>query len=259
MKRMFYLTLLLVLLLPAKSWAQTDSEVSFSVDVSDIPGNFAPRHIIAIWIENENGDYINSLAVYGNRRLGYLSTWNDVSNGNKGDAITGATVSSFRTYNVNWNMKDFNGNTVPEGPYVLRIEATSKNGSGPKRNIEFTVGGASYNINPTADSYYKNMTLEYTNNTATGISILNQDADIHFYPNPVKEVVNMDISLNKPVYANVRIIDLTGRSVNTLYKGFLQSGEHKMSFKRDPSWRTGTYFLQLKTNEFVWTRKIVLD
>ncbi|MFC0877645.1 DUF2271 domain-containing protein [Saccharicrinis sp. FJH2] len=259
MRRFFYIILSVVLFLPAMAQTQGDSQISFSVNVSNIPGNFAPRHVIAIWVEDSNGNYVNSLAVYGNRRLGYLSTWYGASKGIKGDAVTGATVSSFRTYNVTWNLNDYSGNRVPDGTYVLMIEATSQNSAGPKKSIQFTVGGSSYTENPNGDTYYKNMTLEYTGNDATPIHGLDSKAEISFYPNPVKESLNMNVEFSKPLFTTVELIDLTGRSSDRLYSGVILSGKQTLKFDRDPTLNKGAYFLQVKTNEFVWTQKIVLE
>ena len=259
MKKIIYITLFLSFMAPIVSWAQSNSQVSFSVNVSNIPGNFAPRHVIAIWIEDANENYVNSLAVYGNKRLGYLSTWYGASRGDKGDAVTGATVSSFRTYNVTWNLKDYTGNVVPDGTYILRIEATSKNGAGPKKSIQFTVGGSSYTENPTADTYYKSMTLEYAGNDITPVSVLDLNPEISFYPNPVKDFLNMTVEFPKPLFATVELIDLAGRSAEKVFSGVILAGKQSMKFERDPSLNKGAYFLQVKTNEFVWTQKIVLE
>jgi len=259
MKKIIYGILLIVFTVPVMSWAQSNGQVSFSVSVSNIPGNYAPRHVIAIWVEDSNGNYVNSLAVYGNQRLGYLSTWYGASKGIKGDAVTGATVSSFRTYSVTWNLKDYNGNVVSDGTYVLKMEATSKNGAGPTKSIEFTVGGSSYTENPAGDTYYKSMTLEYSGNDATPVSVLESNPEISFYPNPVRESLNMAVEFSKPMFTSVELIDLAGRSSETLFSGVILSGKQTMKFDRAPSLNKGAYFLQVKTNEFVWTQKIVLE
>ncbi|MFB6320654.1 DUF2271 domain-containing protein [Saccharicrinis sp. FJH54] len=258
MKKMIYFTLLFLFVSPLMLMAQ-NAQVSFSVAVSNIPGNFAPRHVIAIWVEDETGNYINSLAVYGSKRLGYLSTWYGASKGIKGDAVTGATVSSFRTYNVTWDLKDVAGNTVPDGTYILKIEATSKNGAGPQKSIQFTVGGSTYSETPAGDTYYKNMTLEYNSNDATPVTVMDSNPEISFYPNPVRESLNMNVNFSKPMFATVQLIDLTGRNSEKLFSGVILSGEQSIKFDRDPALNKGAYFLQVKTNEFVWTQKIVLE
>lgn len=89
---------------------------------------------IAVWIEDTKGKLICTLfATHFTATGGYLkrpvslSEWtekSDLKNATKQevDAITGATPPS-GTQTLTWNCKDKTGKTVPDGTYIVRMEA----------------------------------------------------------------------------------------------------------------------------------------
>jgi hypothetical protein len=89
---------------------------------------------IAVWIEDTLGNYISTVfATRFTAKGGYirrpvsLSEWTskfDLKKATKEqvDAISGSTPQSGRQ-SVTWNCKDMKGNIVPEGIYVVRMEA----------------------------------------------------------------------------------------------------------------------------------------
>ncbi|MBK8491329.1 MAG: hypothetical protein IPL49_10675 [Saprospirales bacterium] len=55
------LPLLLLFLFAGALFSQTSGELSVTVTTSATPGNFAPKNIVAIWIEDEAGNFVKTL------------------------------------------------------------------------------------------------------------------------------------------------------------------------------------------------------
>ena len=77
------------------------------------------------------------------------------------------------------------------------------------------------------------------------------------YPNPFNPVTNIEFDIPKSGYISLTVYDITGREVSSLVNGKLQPGTYEVTFKADylPS---GIYFYQLKSNNFVDTKKLIL-
>jgi hypothetical protein len=107
------------------------------------------------------------LKINANRRKEYLYTWNSRSSGNTTDATTGATLSSHQTHSITWNASDLQGNIVEDGNYIIRIEYTSEHAQGPLFTVSFTKGIDPVLSNPSDETYFKNISLNYTPETAS--------------------------------------------------------------------------------------------
>ncbi|MFC0877644.1 DUF2271 domain-containing protein [Saccharicrinis sp. FJH2] len=258
MKKIFG-ALVFLMILPDVVNAQNTARVDFTVDVSNIQGPYTPKHVMAIWIVDATGNYVNSLAVYGNERLGNLWAWWAASKGLKADAITGATQLQFQTYSVTWNLKDYNENTVPDGTYVMWVEATSDDWEGPNYSFEFTVGGSAYTLKPEGNTHFTNLELGYVTNDNTPVSKVFSQAEIEVYPNPVQSEIVLKSHLSMPALAHIDLVDLSGKTVDGLFSGMIFAGDQTLTFSRDPMIKTGNYFITLKTDRFIWTKKIVLE
>ena len=101
--------------------AQTNGTLSVSVTTSSTGGSYAPRNILAIWIEDNSGKFVKTLLAYADKRKQHLNTWETSTTTagsvyNSIDAITGATQSSHGTRVCSWNGTDYNKNAVADGP-----------------------------------------------------------------------------------------------------------------------------------------------
>jgi hypothetical protein len=77
------------------------------------------------------------------------------------------------------------------------------------------------------------------------------------FPNPFNPSTTIRFSLGSPATTTLTVYDITGKIVNTLIEHELEMGNHSVQWnaERFPS---GIYFLQLSTDEFLETQKIVL-
>ena len=141
-----------------KSQIATDGEMTFSVRTVTVNGNFAPRHVLAIWVEDQAG-FVLTRKLSGDQRKEYLYTWNSNSGGNVVDATTGATLTSHQTHTVTWDCRDMNGDLVPDGEYTVYVEFTEEHAQGPLRMVTFTKDSEPVSMSPADDANFKDIEL----------------------------------------------------------------------------------------------------
>ncbi len=139
----------------------TPGTVSFTVKTVTAGGNYAPKHVLAIWIEKD-GVFVKTRKAMANQRKQYLYTWRASSNYNVVDAITGSTINSHQTHTIEWDCSDLNGNIVPDGNYTLKIEFTDKHAQGPLFSIDFMKGTEAVVLTPPNQTNFINMSFSYT-------------------------------------------------------------------------------------------------
>ena len=82
------------------------------------------------------------------------------------------------------------------------------------------------------------------------------------YPNPFNPVTNFDLSIYKRENVEIFIVDLLGRKVAEIYRGYLIEGKYKFSWNgKDKNGRplsSGTYFTVAKSDRKKSIKKILL-
>ena len=144
----------------SKQKSAVGGEMTWTVRTVPNGANFSPKHVFAIWIEDENG-FVKTRKAMANQRKQYLYTWKAASNYNVVDAITGPTMTSHQTHTVTWDFTDLDGNIVPDGDYTVFTEYTSAHEQGPLTSTTFTKGPDSVLINPPDETYFKDMELSF--------------------------------------------------------------------------------------------------
>jgi len=141
--------------------ANTAGVVTFTATTSPAGGNYAPKHVLAIWVE-KNGVFVKTRKAMANARKQYLYMWKAASNYNVVDAITGPTLNSHQTHTVSWDCTDLSGNVVVDGDYTVILEFTDKHAQGPFIEVTFNKGTQPVTMNPANQTYIKNISLTYT-------------------------------------------------------------------------------------------------
>ena len=77
------------------------------------------------------------------------------------------------------------------------------------------------------------------------------------YPNPFNPSTTIRIALPERSHAAIEIYDILGRRVATLANRDFQPGYHLLQWQCE-SCAAGIYFVQMRTEEFVQTRKMLL-
>ena len=80
------------------------------------------------------------------------------------------------------------------------------------------------------------------------------------FPNPFNPSTNIRFDLLKAGFVTLKVFNIMGQEVATLVNENLQSGKYNIQWNisRAAKISSGVYFYQLKTAEFVRTRKLIL-
>jgi hypothetical protein len=139
-------------------------------------GRYAPQNVGAVWIETGAGMFVKTLERWAGIRANHLVHWNMVSGGwppaffggggnnqDQMDAVSRATLRSHGMHSVMWDMKDLDGQVVPDGKYKVGIECTEDEvRPGAWKAIEFEKGPAAQTVTPSDEAPYADLTITFT-------------------------------------------------------------------------------------------------
>lgn len=209
-KSIFYI--LILLLFQVTAYAQTSGELAVSVSTSKAGGNYSPRNIVSIWIEDTSGNFVKTLLTYAEKRKTHLNNWQASTNAvgseyNTVDAITGATKSSHGTRNCSWDGTDYLGSNAEDGEYFVKMELTDKNSTGNYSSFSFTKGSEFDSQNPADKPSFSSVSIIWTPSTSSSLNISNSNGDFYIFPNPVND--NFEIIGNE--IKDIEVRDITGQ------------------------------------------------
>lgn len=253
------ITLLFALFSFLQMNAQTPSlEINFTTESPG--GTFSPRHILAVWVENEDGSFVKTQLVFANARKQYLYTWNSSpANGNEIDAVTGATQTSHKTYTVTWDCLDLEQNIIPSGNYILHIEMTDRHNQGPLAEINFTIDENAFTLNPTDETNFKDISLVYSPDNISVENIKSKNKTLEIYPNPAVDFVNFSFNINNDEIVNIEIYDEKFSLINKVVTNkFFPAGKNTTTWNVDRKIPTGNYFVLFSTSKHVWFGKKII-
>lgn len=148
---------------PISNSVKTPGSLSVSATTSSYSGKYAPRNVLAIWIESSAGTFVKTLLVNAQERRVDLTNWlGSTSSGNTVDAITGATLSGHGLRTCTWNGKDSNGNIVGDGTYRVYMELSENPGTGKSTFFTFTKGSVADVQAPASQSNFSSVSLKWT-------------------------------------------------------------------------------------------------
>ena len=181
-------------------------------------------------------------------------------------------------YECSWKLSDGNGNVLEEADYypqqqVVRdtVEVALTEAGCYVFEIfdSYGDGGASYKIydgsetrlvNGTASSYddYKAINMKIWS-MAVGLeeaegAILQTLA----YPNPVNDMLNLEISMLESTHANISVVDMLGREVITLGEVALATGTNRFEINTS-NLSNGAYFVKIISNSGITSKKISVN
>jgi hypothetical protein len=147
--------------------------VTFTTKVTG--GLYSPRNCGAVWIEDPFRFYIRTLELWTAERHMSIVQWNasvcktDMTY-QKPDVTTSATLPGPKMHTSTWDMKDYRGNVVADGDYVLWMQVAENEifPEGPFIQIPFTKGPEPKTITMTAETMaseldgFKDITVTYT-------------------------------------------------------------------------------------------------
>lgn len=142
---------------------KTAGSLAVSLTTSSYKGDYAPKHVVAVWITNNSGTFVKTLLLNAAARKQHLTNWmSATSTGNTTDAVTSATLSSHGVRTCTWNGTDVSGNVVADGTYKLCMEFTESNGTGKFASFAFDKDGSAHQLTPAATSNFSDISIKWT-------------------------------------------------------------------------------------------------
>jgi hypothetical protein len=84
------------------------------------------------------------------------------------------------------------------------------------------------------------------------------ETTVEVYPNPVSQSATISFSLTEGSSVVIELMDVNGRSLRVIAGADFSEGNHDVTFNRE-SLSAGIYFLQMRTNEGVMMKKMVVE
>lgn len=248
MKRFNFLAIFIII--GIQIFAQTAGKLDVSVTTSSTGGNYAPRNIVAIWIEDASGNFVKTLLAYADKRIQHLNTWEAATNlkgtmYNRTDAITGATQSNHGTRKCAWDGTDYNKNLVVDGKYFVCMELTDKNSTGNHTKFEF-VKGADNIVAPQNSPSFSSISVSWEKSGTVKVNDIKLEDNIQIFPNPANHVFH------------VKGNDITGIEILNL-SGTLIFKNTSLSRIDLSNYKNGIYLARIKTDSGMVVKKIVKE
>ena len=228
-------------------FAQTDGTLTVTATTSSAGGNYAPKNIVAMWVEDNQGNFVKTLMAYAATRKTHLNTWEASTTAagspfNTVDAITGATKSSHGTRTCTWNGTDVSGNLVADGTYRLRMELTDKNGTGNFTTFTFNKGPNAENQAPANVPSFSSITVNWEP-VFTAVDELSLTEKYRVFPNPTTGL----IQISGEKITGIQVLDHNGSLIDNANSSSIDLSEQP----------EGIYYLRITTEQGVVTKKIL--
>jgi len=139
-------------------------------------GEYAPLNYGAVWFEEDGGEFVKTAkrwagALHATDLVGWTEAsggWGSIFGGgnmaDQMDAVSSATIRTHQAHTVMWNMKDAEGQLVPDGPYVAVLEMSesrARDRAGPVIRIPFMKGPSPQTANQPAQEGFTGAMLRY--------------------------------------------------------------------------------------------------
>jgi hypothetical protein len=159
------LSLLLAVLLinPSQVGAGT---LAVSFDTEPAGGRFAPRNVVAVWVETVTGRFVKTIGRWSAERTPHLIAW-AMASGTDADAVSGATRANHtETLEVIWDTADQSGELVVAGTYRIRMELADDNSGFPEQNnqgtFSFSIDGVARVETPADNGGFSSVVIDYS-------------------------------------------------------------------------------------------------
>ncbi len=245
----------------------TTGTATFTVKTISNNTGYSPKHVLAIWIKDSQGNFVKSCKVMANTRKQHLVKWKNNSGGNTTNAITGATLSTHQTHTITWDGKDYSGNLMADGVYQVWAEYTSQNSAsgqpaGPYMSVEFTKSTSSLHLTPANLTYFSNIVLDWVPDGVGVEEAIAWNSNISVFPNPFSESVKVRFELQKSSQLQAYVTDQSGKMIAVLANDVLTAGSYELTWdgknENNSRMSSGIYFIVLRINGVATSHKVLL-
>jgi len=230
--------------------AQTSGKLNVSVTTSSAGGNYAPRNIVSVWIEDASGNFVKTLLAYADKRIQHLNTWEKVTSAkgimyNRTDAITGATQSNHGTRTCKWDGTDYNKKLVADGNYFVCMELTDKNATGNYSKFAFTKGLSNL-VTPSNVPSFASVNIQWEASGTVDVAEIKDNDNIQIFPNPTKNIFH----IRGDNITEIEILNMSGSLI------FRNSSTTRIDMS---NYKNGIYLVRIKEGDRTIVKKLVKE
>lgn len=143
------------------------------------------------------------------------------------------------------------GSRFPWQTFTLSIPDTLYQGTPDSAYITFVAGGAPASLLALDDVLF----IDYAASTGA-VSLLT--GAMETYPNPAKNVVNLNYTLNMEANVNIEIYDIQGRLVKSVLNEKQYNGEYSQKVNIE-GLNSGMYFFKVQTDNLTESIRFMVD
>lgn len=130
-------------------------------------GPYAPAHVVAVWVEDANGNFVRTIDRWASVRRQHLVAWTQKSGAADADAVSGATrISHTQPLTATWDLRNRQGQVIPDGTYTIKMELADSNATQPAQNAQgtftFTKSAAGSTQTGLANGGFTNVSITHT-------------------------------------------------------------------------------------------------
>ena len=140
-------------------------------------GNYNPKNIVAVWIEDGGGTFIKTIGRWAATRKANLVAWTTAAGPNDADAVSGATRPDHAgALTATWDLKNQAGTVVPDGTYTIRMELTDRDTTVTTTNNQgtftFVKSPSPQTQSALTNGGFQNVTIDYSATATCGNSVI---------------------------------------------------------------------------------------
>ncbi|MBQ2397176.1 MAG: Omp28-related outer membrane protein [Bacteroidales bacterium] len=218
---------------------------------------------------------INGTAISDEQKTATIKK--DAPKEGNGDKLKIIIKTDQYAYECSWKLSDGNGNVLEEADYYPQQVVVRDTVEVPLTETgcyvfeifdEYGDGGTTYKIYDGSETRLVNGTgSSYDDYKAIDIKILSlvglEEAEGAIlqtlaYPNPVNDMLNLEISMLESTHANISVVDMLGREVISLGEVALATGNNKFEINTS-NLSNGAYFVKIISNSGITSKKISVN
>ena len=218
---------------------------------------------------------INGTAISDEQKTATIKK--DAPKEGNGDKLKIIIKTDQYAYECSWKLSDGNGNVLEEADYYPQQVVVRDTVEVPLTETgcyvfeifdEYGDGGTTYKIYDGSETRLVNGTgSSYDDYKAVDIKILSlvglEEAEGAIlqtlaYPNPVNDMLNLEISMLESTHANISVVDMLGREVISLGEVALATGNNKFEINTS-NLSNGAYFVKIISNSGITSKKISVN
>ena len=87
---------------------------------------------------------------------------------------------------------------------------------------------------------------------------LTNNLNFNVYPNPADEITNINFNLINKEKVSLKVFDVVGREITSVYNGELAAGEHQYTLNNSSNLSAGVYFVTLNIGGQNFSKKLIV-